>query len=441
MVITQEDVARAGVVGAGGAGFPTHVKLSGNADTVVLNAAECEPLLHKDKELILRDPALIVEGLARAMSLVGAKEGVVGIKGKYVKVIETIEKALRPNMRICPLPDVYPAGDEFMLVYLSLGRVIAPGAIPLSVGAVVMNVETARNIANVGSTPVVDKFVSIAGAVKNPCTLCVPLGTSLAECLEKAGGATVSDPAFVVGGAMMGRLASSLDIPVTKTTGGLIVLPKDHFVVQRKSWDWGKALRVGKAACDQCSRCTELCPRYLLGHPIEPHRTMRSLGFSANNEANVIGAQFCSECNLCSYCSCPEGLDPRRVNHQNKTRLAAEKKRWENPPFAPERAEQLLTFRKTSTSRLMQRIGLTDFKNVGPLLNFVYAPQTVVLPLKQHIGAPCVPIVKQGDVVTKGQSIAVRPIVDGKTALGSDLHASIDGVVAQIDDNIKIVVK
>ncbi len=433
MAITQEDIARSGVVGAGGAGFPTHVKLSGKADTVVLNAAECEPLLHKDKELIMSDAPRVVEGLARAAELVGAKEVVVGIKGKYAKVIAAMEKALRPNMRIAPLPDVYPSGDEFVLVYLTLGRVIAPGAIPLSVGAVVVNVETARNIANVGETPVVDKFVSVAGAVKNPSSVCVPIGTTLRECLDLAGGATIPDPAYVVGGAMMGRLITDLETPVTKTTGGLIVLPKDHFIVQRKSWDWNKTMRVGRAACDQCSRCTELCPRYMLGHPIEPHRAMRSLGFNVSREADVMGTQFCSECNLCSYCSCPEGLDPRGVNHQNKVRLLAEKKRWTNPPFNPERADALTPFRKTPTHRLMQRIGLEGFVNKGPLLEGVYAPEKVEILLKQHIGAPCAPVVKEGDMVTRGQTIAQRPVGnDGKTALGADIHASIDGQVTKI---------
>lgn len=442
MTITQEDIARAGVVGAGGAGFPTHVKLSGKADTVVLNAAECEPLLHKDKELIRNDANKIVEGLARAVALVGAKEAVIGIKEKYKDVVDAMQRALPGYMRVAPLPDVYPSGDEFILVYLTLGRVIAPGAIPLSVGAVVMNVETAFNVANVGETPVVDKFVSIAGAVANPSTVRVPLGTTLAEALQLAGGATIPNPAYVVGGAMMGRLVDDLAMPITKTTGGLIVLPSDHFIVQRKSWDWNKTMRVGRAACDQCSRCTELCPRYMLGHPIEPHRAMRSLGFNSSREADVAGTQFCSECNLCSYCSCPEGLDPRGVNHQNKARILAEKKRWTNPPFHPERADLLLAFRKTPTRRLMQRIGLDSFVNKGPLLTKSYQPKKVVLPLRQHIGAPCAPIVQKGDSVGRGQPIAIRPVADGKPALGADLHASIDGVVEEVaPDAITIVAR
>lgn len=434
MSISMEQLAKAGVVGAGGAGFPTHVKLAAKADTVVINAAECEPLLHKDQELILHFGDRLVEGLRRAMEATGAKRGIVGIKRKYEKVIASLQKQLLPGMEIGPLDDVYPAGDEFILVYQTLGRVIAPGAIPISVGVVVLNVETACNVARADQSPVIEKYVSIAGAVHHPCTVCVPLGTPLSLCLQAAGGANIDDPAYVVGGAMMGSLANDLSIPVSKTTGGLIVLPKDHFIVQRKSWDWEKAARIGKAACDQCSKCTELCPRYLLGHPIEPAKTMRSLGFNLSMEANTAGSQFCSECNLCSYCSCPEGLDPRQVNAQNKQRIFKEGKRWTNPPFDPDRPERLMSFRKTPIPRLMQRIGLNQFVNKGPLLDKIPEVNAVEILLKQNVGAPAVPIVKTGDRVHIGETIAVRPVIDGKTALGVDHHASIDGIITAITD-------
>lgn len=434
MAVTTADLAQAGIVGAGGAGFPTHVKLSAKADTVVINAAECEPLLHKDKELILNFPKRIIDGLALGMKLTGAAKGVIGIKRKYEKVIAAIEKELKPNMSVAPLDDMYPAGDEFMLVYQALGRIIPPGGIPIAVGAVVMNVETACNVAQAAKTPVVDKYVSIAGAVKNPCSVCVPIGTPLACCLELAGGALIDDPAFILGGAMMGSLIPNLDGPVTKTTGGLIVLPKDHFIVQRKSWTWEKTVRVSRAACDQCSKCTELCPRYLLGHPVEPARAMRSLGFNISKEANVAGAQFCCECNLCSYCSCPEGLDPKGVNAQNRRRILQEGPRWIDPPFSPERAERILPYRKTPTARLMQRIGLTQFVNKGPLLDLKLDVPKVEILLKQHVGAPSVPTVKVGDTVSRGDTIAVRPVKDGKPALGVDHHASISGTVTAVDD-------
>ncbi|MDR1964975.1 MAG: SLBB domain-containing protein [Planctomycetaceae bacterium] len=438
-MITVEQIAAAGVVGAGGAGFPTHVKLSGKADTVVINAAECEPLLHKDKELILHRTEMLVEGLARAMQLVGAARGIVGIKKKYVHVTETLRPKLAAKMEIVPLDDAYPSGDEFILVYESLGRVIPPGGIPLAVGAVVMNVETACNVAAVGIKTVTEKFVSVAGSVEHPCTLRVSLGTPLNECIKAAGGTIIADPAFVVGGAMMGYIETDLSKPVTKTTGGVLVLPQNHFIVQRKQWDWKKTARIGRTACDQCSFCTELCPRNLLGHPIEPHRAMRSLGFNLSARSDVPGTIFCCECNLCSYYSCPEGLDPKNVCTENKRRLLADKQRWENPPFRPERPDQQMRNRKTPTTRLIQKIGLAGYQNKGPLDDRLLEVQNVVLPLRQHIGAACVPIVQPGNTVHIGQPIAQRPVTNGKPALGADIHASISGTVTEINsENIRI---
>ncbi|MDD4269466.1 MAG: 4Fe-4S dicluster domain-containing protein [Pirellulales bacterium] len=434
--ITQEMIAEAGVVGAGGAGFPTHVKLAGKADTVVINAAECEPLLHKDKEVLRREADGVIAGLADAMHLVGAARGVVGIKGKYTDVIEVLQPKLAGNMQITPLADAYPSGDEFILVYETLGRVIPPGAIPLAVGAVVMNVETALNVARAVEQPVTEKYLSVAGAVAEPVTLRVPVGVTLAECVAAAGGATIADPNYVVGGVMMGYLEDNHQALVDKTTGGVIVLPGDHVVVRRRRQTWQEIVRIGRSACDQCSFCTELCPRWLLGHPIEPHRAMRSLEFNLVGEANVIGTSFCCECNLCSLYSCPEDLDPKNVCTQNKRRLIADKRRWENPPFNPRRPELHMENRKAPTARLMQKLGLRAFRNVGPMVPELLEAQRVGIKLKQHIGAACEPAVAVGQAVAKGQVVGRRPSADGKPALGAPVHASISGTVTEVRDGV-----
>ncbi|MBN2474844.1 MAG: 4Fe-4S dicluster domain-containing protein [Pirellulales bacterium] len=434
--ITVQDVAEAGVVGAGGAGFPTHVKLAAEADTVLLNAAECEPLLHKDKE-VLRDYAdAVIEGLAAAARLVGARRAWIGIKEKYGEVIDLLRPRLPGNIEIAPLRDAYPAGDEFILVYDVLGRVIPPGAIPLSVGAVVLNVETALNVAAAAEQPVTEKFLSIAGDVAEPVTLRVPVGVTLAECVAAAGGPTIGDANYVVGGVMMGYLEDNHQALVAKTTGGVIVLPDDHVVVRRRRQDWQQIARIGRSACDQCSFCTELCPRWLLGHPIEPHRAMRSLEFNLVGEANVIGTAFCCECNLCSLYSCPEDLDPKNVCAQNKRRLMAEKKRWEDPPFNPRRPELHMENRKAPMARLMARLGLTRFRNVGPLRPALLEADRVGIALKQHLGAPCRATVGAGDRVVKGQVVGRPPVVDGKPALGAPVHASIDGTVTAVEDGV-----
>ena len=434
--ITVEAVAEAGVVGAGGAGFPTHTKLSGQADTVILNAAECEPLLHKDKETLRNFADEVLAGLSAAVALVGARRGFVGIKEKYEDIISLLQPKLPEDLRIAPLRDAYPAGDEFILTYDVTGRVVPPGGIPLNVGVVTLNVETAMNVARSPDGPVTVKHFSVAGAVANPCTLRVPVGIRFRECVQAAGGATVRDPQYIIGGVMMGRLEEDHDAVVEKTSGAVIVLPPDHIVVRRFRRDWNAVTRIGRSACDQCSYCTELCPRYLLGHPVEPHRAMRSLEFNLVGEANVRGTSFCCECNLCSLYSCPEDLDPKDVCAQNKRRIAEEGSTWSDPPFNPDRPAIHMENRKAPIRKLMNKLGLTGFQNVGPMIDGVLETRRVGVKLKQHIGAPCEPAVRVGRKVDAGDCIGRPPTGNGKLALGAPVHASIPGTVRAIQDGV-----
>jgi len=434
--ISVQNIHDAGVVGAGGAGFPTHVKLAGKADTVIINAAECEPLLHKDKEVLRAYVDDVVRGTAIGMRLVGAQRGVIGIKEKYHDVIDLLRSKLSAGMEVAALRDAYPAGDEFILVYDVLHRVIPPGGIPLAVGAVVMNVETAMNVARAADRPVSEKYLTVAGAVAEPVTLRVPLGVTLAQCVAAAGGPTIPDDNYIVGGVMMGYLEENHNALVDKTTGGIIVLPNDHVVVRQRRQEWNQIARIGRSACDQCSFCTELCPRWLLGHPIEPHKAMRSLEFNMVGEANVVGTQFCCECNLCSLYSCPEDLDPKNVCGQNKRRLMTEKKRWENPPFNPQRPEMHMANRKAPMARLMTKLGLRQFRNVGPLNDTLLPTNRVGIQLKQHVGAPCEPLVQVGRQVKKAEMIGRPPVQNGKPALGAPVHASIDGTVTALEDGV-----
>jgi Na+-translocating ferredoxin:NAD+ oxidoreductase RnfC subunit len=234
----------------------------------------------------------------------------------------------------------------------------------------------------------------------------------------------------------MGYLEEDHEALVDKRTGGVIVLPDSHVVVRRRRQGWPQIVRIGRSACDQCSFCTELCPRWLLGHPIEPHRAMRSLEFNLVGESNVIGTSFCCECNLCSLYSCPEDLDPKNVCTQNKRRLAAEKKRWEKPPFNPRRPELHLENRKAPMRRLIEKLGLGGFRNEGPLDKRLLPAAKVGIPLKQHAGAACEPAVKAGDRVRKGQLVGRPPQAGGKPALGAPVHASIDGTVVGISRGV-----
>jgi Na+-translocating ferredoxin:NAD+ oxidoreductase RnfC subunit len=272
--------------------------------------------------------------------------------------------------------------------------------------------------------------------VAEPITLRVPIGVTLAQCVAAAGGPMAPDANYMVGGVMMGYLQEDHNALIDKTTGGVIVLPDDHVVIRRRRQSWKQISRIGQSACDQCSFCTELCPRWLLGHPIEPHRAMRSLGFNLVGEANVQGTAFCCECNLCSLYSCPEDLDPKNVCTQNKRRLAAEKKRWENPPVDARRPEIHSANRKAPMARLMQKLALGQFRNVGPLCDKLLETNKVGIKLKQHIGAPCEPAVAVGARVAKGQVLGRPPVANGKPALGAPVHASIDGTVTAIADGV-----
>jgi Na+-translocating ferredoxin:NAD+ oxidoreductase RnfC subunit len=261
----------------------------------------------------------------------------------------------------------------------------------------------------------------------------VPVGTPFRDAIELAGGASVADPVVLIGGAMMGRYCDDLSQPIAKTTGGLIVLPRDHSLIARYTKTWDQVKRIGASACDQCVFCTFFCPRYLLGHPIEPHAAMRSLGFNLVGEPNVIGTLFCCECNLCTMMAGPEDLDPKNVCSTNKHRLMSEGRKWD-VQADPNRAQLHLDNRRVPIARLTIKLGLHHYTNQGPLIGNGHQPRRVVLPLKQHVGAPAEPAVKVNDTVNIGDVIA-RPPQD---ALGALIHAPIDGRVVEIGQSMTI---
>lgn len=420
-----------GIVGAGGGGFPTAVKLQSRADSFLVNAAECEPLLHKDKELLLHKAPEMLRGLLIAMECCGSREGVIGIKNKYHDVIDSLRSKLPSNVRIFELTDTYPAGDEFLLVHDITGRVIPPGGLPRDVNAVVANVETLVNIGE--DRPVTHKYLTVAGAVRRPITARVPVGMSIGEVIAAAGGATVADFGVLLGGVMMGRLAPSLEEPVTKTLGGIIVLPSPHPAIRRYSNTWEVIHRIGKAACDQCRFCTDLCPRYLLGHPIEPHAAMRALGFGRHTDMLSAATLYCCECNLCTLFSCPEDLDPKNVCVAGKPAARQLGLTYQGRP-EDVKPHPMSEYRRVPTKRLMVKLALTEFRNEGPLADVPLEPRRVVLPLKQHAGAPAIAVVNVGDRVRVGDLVAAP----APASLGARIHASIDGVVENVNGAVTI---
>ena len=432
-----EKIKQAGVVGAGGAGFPAHVKYNAQAEIILANGAECEPLLYKDKELMRLFPSEVQKGMELAAEAVGASRTILGIKAKNEEVIGQFKGLFGgTSHEIFEMGDYYPAGDEYVLVYEATGRLIPYGGYPVNVGCVVSNVETLLNIALADSgIPVTETFVTLTGVVKNPMTVKVPIGTKLDELIEFAGGFTIDGPvASMSGGAMMGKLQTDFSLPVTKTSAGYIFLPTDHNLIRRRGETLSEMKKIGQSACDQCTYCTEFCPRYLLGYHIEPHKVMRSLGFAGEKDDFWgLHAMNCCECNLCSLYACPEDLDPKQACVRSKRNIKLKEIPYTPPPEELS-AHPMQEHRKVSIHKLTRKLGLISYQSDAYFNDTDFKPSQVVIPLSQHVGSPAEAKVSVGDSVSIGDLIGSIP----EGAMGANIHASINGTVTHVDENITI---
>jgi len=418
-----------GVVGAGGAGFPTEVKAASRAEYVLANGAECEPLLHKDYELMKRYPEEMISGMKRMMEAVAASEGRFCLKEKNRAAVEAVEPVARKaGIGLTLLGDFYPSGDEYEIVYAATGRLIPPAGIPLQVGCVVNNVETLLNVERAArGESVTRKFVSISGAVRKPCSFWAPVGASFADLIAVAGGMTVDRAGVFVSGLMMGTLTFDLTGVVTKTTCGLIVLPEDHMLVRRKSQPAQAMAHIGKSACDQCSYCTEFCPRYLLGYDVQPHKVMRTLGFTLTGKENWSQwGELCCACGLCTLYACPEDLFPKEACDQAKADLRAAGIKFVQTK--PVRVHPMKEYRRVPQAQLRQRLQVEQYEAPTPFTSAEPQPSRVRILTKQHAGKPATPCVQEGQKVKRGEVIARM----NEGELGAFVHASIDGRVARV---------
>jgi len=431
----EEKILNAGVVGAGGAGFPAHIKAKSKVEFVLANGAECEPLIHKDYELMLNFPKEVTRGLELLIENTSAKKGYFGIKEKNTKAISAISTHLNGKTELTKLGDFYPSGDEFELVYEATGRLIPPAGIPLDIGCVVNNVETLYNIALAEKgIPVTKKFICVAGAVKKPSSFFVPVGTSFKDIIEFVGGSKLSEFGIFVGGVMMGHLTFDLNEVVTKTTAGIIILPKDHYLIKRKNQPEQNWHRIGKSACDQCSYCTEFCPRYLLGYQVEPHKVMRSLGFTKTGASvwNQV-AELCCSCGLCTLYACPEDLYPKEACDKAKVEMREAGIKFIQQK--PVKVHPIKEGRQVPLKQLIMKLKLQDYDVEAPYNSEKISINKVRIPLQQHIGKPAAAIVKKGEMVEEGQMIGKIP----DEVLGANIHASINGKVSQVtSENIFI---
>lgn len=426
-------VKEAGIVGAGGAGFPTHVKLAAKADYILLNGAECEPLLRVDQQLMELFPDEIIKGFEAAGRLVGASKALIGIKRKHKDVVSILKKRIEALqfdrfVEVKELEDFYPAGDEQVLVYELTGRVVPEAGIPIQVGCVVINSETALNIYWASlNTPVTEKYITVAGDIPRRLTVKVPVGTPIIEVLKLSGIENFAEYAVIDGGPMMGPVMSGLDGYVTKKTKGLVILKRQHYLIKRKTLGPEQARRVNRTSCEQCRMCTDMCPRYLLGHSMQPHKMMRVLNYSLENVEDQKIAFLCSQCNLCELFSCPIGLYPKAANLNIKQKLAEKGIRYhsEQTEF---HARKNRKYRLVPSKRLIARLGLYNFDEQAPMTNISLEPEVVYIAKSQHVGAPAIPIVSVGDHVNVGQLIGKIP----ENSLGAAIHASISGTVVEI---------
>lgn len=289
-------IREAGIVGMGGATFPTHVKLAPppdkKVDTVILNGAECEPYLTADHRLMLEYPEDVVFGLQALMKALGVKKGYIGIETNKPDAIEKVFEAAKgiEDIEVVALRTKYPQGAEKQLIHACTKREVPSGGLPADAGVVVNNVGTAAAVAKAIKTgmPLIERIVTITGAgVNSPKNLIVKIGTSFREIIEQCGGLKGKVGKIIAGGPMMGITQFSLDIPAIKGTSGILVLSEEEARLPEPS------------NCIRCGKCVEVCPINLM--PVNISALSLANRFE---QAEANNAMDCIECGSCSFV-CP----------------------------------------------------------------------------------------------------------------------------------------
>ena len=282
-----------GLVGLGGATFPYSVKLmppKTKLDTLIVNGAECEPYLSADHQLMLSKAKEIIEGTKRMQKAFGIENVYIGIEKNKPDAIELMTKLCQddPSFTVAPLPVLYPQGGEKQLVYALTKRRVKTGGLPIEKGVLVVNVGScyAMYRAIYEGTPLIDRVVTIGGAVKKPANYLVRIGTPVKWLLDASEGLLPQARMMIYGGPMMGVTINRTDIPVTKGCSGITVLEK-------------ALMNSPETACIRCGRCVEVCPMLLC--PTDIDKAMRKGWYDM---AETLGAMNCLECGACSW-SCP----------------------------------------------------------------------------------------------------------------------------------------
>jgi len=311
-----EAVQQGGVVGLGGAAFPTHVKLAPPRDvhveTIILNGAECEPYLTTDHRIMVEYPERVQLGARIMLRTLGARRVVIGIEKNKPDAIDALERTLPADIdvSVLPLTVKYPQGAEKMLIHAVTGREVPSGKLPVSLGVMVQNVGSAASIAEIFETglPLVERIVTVSGpGVREPSNLIVPVGTKVGDLLAACGGLTDDAEEIIFGGPMMGVAQSSLDVPIVKGTTGVVVLT---------------APQVNPAdayPCIRCGRCLDACPVFL-----NPSALAELARASRYEEMDAMHLMDCMLCGSCSYV-CPSKIPLSQLFQASKSALRRRK--------------------------------------------------------------------------------------------------------------------
>ena len=301
VTMSKEDILKrigdAGIVGMGGACFPTHVKLcpppACRIDTLIINAVECEPYLTADHRLMLEYPDRIIVGIRILMKTLGVDRTVIGIEENKADAIGLLQRKVQmvSGIEVMPLAMKYPQGGEKQLIEAVTGRrVPPPPALPANVGCVVQNVGTVYAIyeAVTKNKPLIERVVTVTGdSVSNPCNLKVRMGTPVGQLIEQAGGMPQDTAKLISGGPMMGRAMNNIDMPANKRVSGLLFLPEDE------------CRRVEPENCIRCGKCVAACPMGL-----EPYLLSRQAELKMWDRLETEGVVSCIECGSCQF-TCP----------------------------------------------------------------------------------------------------------------------------------------
>ena len=288
-------IKNAGICGLGGASFPTHVKLSikpeQKCDCIIANGAECETHLTCDHRLMLENPVRVVDGLRAAMRAINVKQGVIAIEDNKPDAIEAIRKACqgREGVRVQVLKTKYPQGGEKQLIEAVTGRQVPSGGLPIQAGVIVMNVATCAAVADavIDGKPLVERIVTVTGAVRQPANLRLRIGTITEDIIGECGGFSGDVGKVIFGGAMTGMCAPNTSIPIAKATGGILVLDKQD------------AASVEEGPCLRCGKCVEVCPIGL--HPL---KIKIAADADRIDECKRLHVMDCTLCGSCSFI-CP----------------------------------------------------------------------------------------------------------------------------------------